>query len=233
MGGPVLDYYHPTPLFLGMYPITLGAQVICSIHAVVCIFCVATASSAVTFKLGLYEVPPELQVAVSAWHLVGIAVIAGAFVGLSRYDSAPITVYFYYLVVSTLAWGFLCFKLMDAGAQCKFVQDNMESQRVGLSFACAMVSAAWISAMFLALAVAAYANYTIYQLREFLLQSDEAGYLLDREDGVAKGLREGRDLGIPRRAARAEREPPIAYASPAQGPQPGWGSVAIRSTAMP
>ncbi|CAK0875016.1 unnamed protein product, partial [Prorocentrum cordatum] len=56
---------------------------------------------------------------------------------------------------------------MDAGAQCKFVQDdNMESQRVGLSFACAMVSAAWISAMFLALAVAAYANYTIYQLRE-------------------------------------------------------------------
>jgi len=233
MGGPLLDYHHPTPLFLGMYPITLGAQLICVAHAAICIFCVATASSVVTFKLGLFAVPPELQVAVSAWHLIGVAVIAGAFVGVSENQVMPVAAYFYYLLATTLAWGCTAFKLLQSGAECKFVQENLQSQRVGLSFECAMVSAAWVSSLFLFFTIAGYANYSIYQLKEHLAQQEEAGYLLDKEDPVAKGLRSGRDVGLPRRAARVERDPPISYASPPAGSQPAWGSVSIRSTAMP
>lgn len=203
-----------------MYPITFGARLICIVHAAFCAFCVATASSVVAFKIGLFVVSPELQIAVSSWHLLGVAAISGALAGISSNEALPVSVYFYYMLVSTLGWGFVAFRLLQAGSECKLVQENFESQRVGLSLACGMVSAAWVSAALLVFSLVSYANYSIYQMKEYLEQRTEAGYLLEQAEHFARG---GRYSGAK----------PLSTALPARGPQPAWGSVTVRSVALP
>merc|ERR1719458_695032 len=59
----------------------VALQVVCAVHFLQCIFFVGTTSSVAPVSIFGFEFSPSFQNALGAWHLLGIAIIAGAFVG--------------------------------------------------------------------------------------------------------------------------------------------------------
>mmetsp|Transcript_11938 Transcript_11938/g.31569 ORF Transcript_11938/g.31569 Transcript_11938/m.31569 type:complete len:231 (-) Transcript_11938:90-782(-) len=219
----------PAPLFLGSLPLELGVQVICTIHTLFCIFFVAGASSVVTADFGFFEVGPELQVALSAWHLLGVMLIAGTLVGTAWRQDWPLQAYFYYLVCCFAAACFVVVKIFQVAGDCSIVSAaGHQSQRVGVDFSCGMVASLYELTGLAGLMCVGYAAFIVWQLKEHILESEHAQHLLAHESSLAKRLRAAQYVGgnkSPHEAAAF-----ASYVSPSQGLQPAWGSVTIRST---
>jgi len=253
MASMKLEYGEPPPLFFGVYPLTLGVQIISVCHFFVCLFCIGFASSVVTFYIANFEVSPTLQVFLSAWHMLGLTLIVGALIGTSWRQEFPLRLYAYYLVVSSLGWLVLVLRVAQQGDRCSLVTETRETQRSGLSFSCGMVSAMWFCGLLCILVLCSYCCYSVWQLKDFMWQRESSQHLLGHEADFVQGLREGRHLGggqsrNPYRGfdfqAHAEEShrhegpaavplnDPAAWAMPQPGAQPRWGGMAIRTAAM-
>jgi len=248
-----LEYEEPPPLFFGVYPLTVGVQVICGFHALLCLFFISTASSVVNLHVDRYEVPASLQVVISAWHMLGITVIVGALIACRWRQEFPMQLYFYYLLLSDLAWGVATIWVAQQGDYCGLVSESLSSQRVGLGMSCAMVSAIWFLGLLSIWVVVAYCCYLVWQMKEHLRLREAAQLLSHHEDPLVKEVREGKYLGAggkrrnPYEEFDTERyaqlhcesdlglvppSDPAAWATPTPGQQPDWGMLQVRSVKL-
>lgn len=182
---PCGDHHHP-PLFLGSYPLSAGVQAICGCHFLACLFVVATASSVVTLEVWDLKLSPRFQIVLSAWHIIGISVAASAFVATLWQQALPLRVYFYYLVAATCSWLAVVVLFFQEGATCALVTVDHESQRVGLSMTCGLVSTCWELWSITVLVGAAYACYSVWHLAEFFAERELAHDLFEFGDPLAK-----------------------------------------------
>lgn len=251
MKGLAMEYGPQPPLFLGGYPLTVGVQAICVLHAIVCLAFVACASSVVTITLGTYQVSTGLQIAASTYHLIGISVIAGALAGTISRSEFPLRVYFYYMLIGTLCWGAGLIRVLQRSGDCSFVRESTQSQRIGINFSCGMVTAAWIFCTLVVFMCQVYCCFAVWHLKEHLAGRDESQHLLEHEDPATKKLRQGGHLGMEKgRSPFSDLEthmttiegehqplpPPTktaaSWAAPRPGHQPEWGSTPIRTTTV-
>lgn len=239
-----LKYGDSPPMFLGTYPLTVGVQVICVCHAILCIFFIAVASSVVTVRFWDIQFRPELQVAIAAWHLLGIAIVSAAFVATHWRQSLALRVYFYYLVLATAIWCVWLVQLFHEGAVCAFVTRDKQSQRVGLSISCGLVAACWELWAVTVFTCSMYACYSVWHLGEFIAERNEQKYLFEEEEPLAKLAREGKDIGLYdamqdtaglvsnlRGRQHAAEAHPASWAVPIPGTQPPWG-MQVRTVAF-
>jgi hypothetical protein len=237
-----MKYGEPTPLFLGHYPLTTGVQAICFFHFICCVFFVAVSSSVTSEWFGNFEIHPELQIAISSWSLIGVLAITGALVGSSHRQSLPLQVYGLYLLATDGAFAYIAISLLVTGSDCTLVQQNMETQRLGLSLSCGLVTACWFFCFLAVWSVCLFCAYTVWQLQA-LLKSEEAESLLEHMDPVIKSFREGTHLGFSQTKWEEQHEghslqdrfhvpdaDPLQWAAPRRGLQPEWGSMQPKST---
>lgn len=185
-----LEYGEPPPLFLNAFPLSFGVQVICAVNFVCCIFVIALTSSVMPFYIGGYPVSPDVQVAIAAWHLLGIMLIVGALHGLMNYHEVGLRGYFYYLSLTAIFIAlFLCDICLNA-RMCEVVSHSKESERIGASFSCGWVSGVWSLATLALLGLVSYSAYMVYHWKEFLILREEAMPLLKHEDPQIRNHRE-------------------------------------------
>eukprot|EP00928_Gymnodinium_smaydae_P047862 TRINITY_DN31976_c0_g1_i1.p1 TRINITY_DN31976_c0_g1~~TRINITY_DN31976_c0_g1_i1.p1 ORF type:complete len:227 (-),score=36.73 TRINITY_DN31976_c0_g1_i1:109-789(-) len=190
-----LRYGQPPPLFLGGYPLTLGVQIVCLAHFLFCLFVISTASSVVDFSVGTLHLSPTVQICVSTWCVIGIAVIVGALIGCRSRQEFPLRAYFYYNVFSLVGLGVaLLTAFSKGGPACSSSSD--EVQRLGRSLRCHMLSQAALLVVLAVLAVLGFATYEVWHLKEYLAQIEEAEQILQYEDPAVKQLRQGLRLGL-------------------------------------
>uniref|UniRef100_A0A7S4UJ76 Uncharacterized protein n=1 Tax=Alexandrium monilatum TaxID=311494 RepID=A0A7S4UJ76_9DINO len=248
MVGAKLVYGEPPPLFFGTYPLTVGVQVICVFHALLCIFVIAAASSVVTLHVYVYEVSPTVQALISAWHMLGVSVTVGALISCSLRNEFPMRVYCYYLLVTVAGWAVLTVSVISQGRACSFVSDSKSTERIGSTFSCGMISAMGLFAMLTISVLVAYCSWLVWHMKEHLAERENAQSLLHLEDPQVKALREGRDIGLGGQHRNPYEDfdeqsyannfeekadmPPVvdrsAWANPRPGQQPDWGSLRIR-----
>lgn len=228
-----LKLAEPAPLFLGYFPLTAGVQVICFFHFVFCVSCVALVSSVTSIWIEGYEVNPVLQIAIGSWCLLGVLAIAGALVGCSQRQTLPLQVYCFYLMATDVGWAYVAVSLLVTGSNCSLVQQDLETQRLGVSLSCGVVSACWFFCFLAVWSLCLFAAYTVWQLQAHLVD-EEAKHLLAKEDPVFKSFHEGTHLGFSETIQRDEdhaRDPqPYQWAAPRRGLQPAWGSMQPKST---
>lgn len=242
-----LKYRDFPPLFLGRYPLTLGVQVICACHFLLCLCFISTASSVVAVRFWDLEVSPEVQVLAAAWHLLGVFFIAAAVVATQWRQALPLRAYFWYLVAAAASWLVWTVQLFQEGAICAFVTKDRQSQRVGISVSCGLVSACWELWAVTVLLCALYACYSVWHLAEFIAERADSEHLFEEEEPFAKQAREGKDLGLHtaieetasvvgslRHGSRphAAEAHPATWAVPSPGTQPTWGSMHIRTASF-
>lgn len=230
-----LAYSDPPPLFLGSIPLTPAVQVICFLHALVCVFVIATASSVVSFNLGQLEVSPTIQCLLSAWCVLGIVCIVGCLIGCRNRQEMPVRAYFYYCLASVIGLCVLLGYVIEEGYECK--GNQRQFQRNGKSLTCSMVSAALFFAVLAILAIVGYVTYTVYQLKEYLWQREQSEDLLQYEDPMVKKMRSsatGETDSIYGSAGGQRFGGHLSQsgATPTPGLQPAWGSVPINSTSQ-
>jgi len=241
-----LEYGEHPPLFFGVYPLTVGVQIICAFHFLACIAVIAGASSVVTLRVFSNEVSPLLQVLLSAWHILGISVIVGAVISCSTRNEFPMRVYFYYLLITDLVWAAFTVSIAIQGSSCALVSENRSTQRIGLSFSCEMVSAIWFFGLLTVSVIVAYCCWSVYHLKEHLASKDAAQNLLHHEDEEVKSIRAGHHLGLgqhrnpyedfdEQKHSRNHQEEayntfknPSAWIMPRPGQQANWGALKIR-----
>jgi len=228
------------PLFLGVYPLTHAVQCICIVHAVLCVFVISTTSSVVSIDLGPLIVSPALQVACSAWCVLGISIIAGAVSACRAEQELPLKVYFYYWLVSTAAFFMLWWHVIGSAAyDCKVVMSERQSQRLARSqaFTCLLSESMWLFAMLVCLALAGVAANTIWQLRELLRHRDQLADSLDyNNDPLVRRIRKSHsDRRYGAESAELPEHLPVSHAleeqrNPRLGQVPAWGQVPIEET---
>mmetsp|Transcript_46380 Transcript_46380/g.92000 ORF Transcript_46380/g.92000 Transcript_46380/m.92000 type:complete len:200 (+) Transcript_46380:110-709(+) len=183
----------PLPYFLGICPLDLALQLVCGVHFLQCIFFVGTTSSVATVSIFAFEFSPRFQTVLGAWHLLGIAIIAGAFVGARRAQELPLTAYAYYLLANSLAWLVITFVMVKDGRSCSMLTQTGQSQRVGVSFVCGLITSLVFLALLTIAFLSAYSCFAAWML---------VGYLQQREDGPGK---QTDHEGVPLKAARQGR----------------------------
>jgi len=249
MGVPMRYNEHP-PLFLGLYPLTVGVQLVCVVHALVCILVVSLASSVVAVDFLDFHVSPDMQVSVAAWHLLGVALVASALVGTLWRQALPLRAYFAYLLAATLSWLALMAWVYQNDTACSVIQESKYTQRVGLSFSCGVITAAWQFGSWFVFVAAAYSCWLVWSLQDDIDQREATQHLLEHEPAHIKKLRQGFDAtpsphgtdlppvapmaGPTAAPAHAAGPPPaVGWAAPLPpGEQPAWGSVQIRAARM-
>jgi hypothetical protein len=237
-----MKHWEPTPLFFGHYPLTTGVQAICAFHFLCCVFYVATSSSVTDEWIDNYEIHPGLQILISSWSLIGVMAIMGALVGCSRRQSLPLQVYALYLLVTDGLWAYLAIDLLSIGSDCTLVTQNLETQRLGLSLSCGLVSACWFFCFLAVWIVCLFFAYMVWQLQAQFV-SEEAESLLQHLEPVVKSFREGSHLAFSHTRSEEQHEGPSLqgrfhvpdadprqWAAPRTGPQPAWGSMQPKST---
>lgn len=238
-----MTYGEPTSLFLGMFPMTVGVQVTAGFHFLFCVCCIALTSSELSIWIGKFEVRPALQIVISSWSLLGIVATVGALVACSNRQSLALQVYTYYLLATDIIWAYVAVKLLLTGTQCSLIEQDLESQRLGISLSCGVVSACWFFCFLAVWAVCLFGAYTVWQLKDHLVSQEEAKHLLQYEDPTIKSFRDGTHLGFSE-TAWAEHEAPhdaqqadelanddlMNWAAPRRGSQPAWGSLRPKST---
>mmetsp|Transcript_100413 Transcript_100413/g.322054 ORF Transcript_100413/g.322054 Transcript_100413/m.322054 type:complete len:122 (+) Transcript_100413:367-732(+) len=117
------------------------------------------------------------------------------------------------------------------GSSCEIVTQSKLSQRVGLSWTCGLVSAAWDLCALCVLAFVAYACWTVRNFKEELLQREGSRLLLERAAVHDEKLRRKLAEEDGGRSAAPRSADPTTWAVPQPGMQPPWGSVHIRSAA--
>jgi len=242
--GLELQYGEHPPLLMGMYPLTIGVRVICVVHAIICILVVSLASSVVTADIAGYAISPDLQVGVASWHLLGVSLNAAALYATfdsERRQALPLRAYFWYLVAATLTWCAAMVRVFQQGSSCSFVKESHFSQRVGLSFSCGLVSAAWELCAVAVLVAAIYACWTVYHLQEDIVSREGSQHLLDHEPLHVKQLRRAHEPPPAALSGHLVDLPPLAedtlwagppaaaWVAPRLGAQPAWGAVHIRA----
>mmetsp|Transcript_79798 Transcript_79798/g.222138 ORF Transcript_79798/g.222138 Transcript_79798/m.222138 type:complete len:239 (+) Transcript_79798:141-857(+) len=230
-----LQYTDPAPLVLGTYPMTKAVQAICVVHALGCLFVLATSSSVVAIEVANFKLSPTVQVVCGAWSVLGIMVIVGALLGCNSRQEFPVRAYYYYCVVSTIAFGVLLWYVAATanGRDCGVSRSTMQSQRMGRSLTCGMVNSALFLAVLAVLALCAFATYTVWQLKEYLWQREQAEPLLGLEDPTVKKLRGTFAYGVDDitgdNKQATDMGPDKMWSNPNPGFQPAWGEVPIRS----
>lgn len=247
-----LEYGELPSMFLGLYPLTIGVQLVCFFNLVLCVCCIALASSAVSFWIDNFEVQPALQVAVSSWSLLGVMLITGALVGCSQRLWFPLQCYFYHVAITDLIYAYIVVRLLIEGPECMLASQGRELQRVGSSFSCGLITTTWVFCAFAVWIIGAYGAYTVWQLKEHLKTKNETQHLLAFEDPVMKNHRAGKHLGLSctdweeehgsvqhlgandghaLQDAHVPPTDPNQWASPRKGLQPEWGALQPKSTA--
>eukprot|EP00439_Symbiodinium_sp_Y106_P028919 s581_g3.t1 len=196
-------------LFLGYFSFETVMLIILGIHAFFCICLVANASSVVEFSYRGLKISTNTQLALATWGLLGVLAITAALVGWYQQREFPMAVYFWYLFVTTILVIALMFWVASTDWECSLVQEDglseklagfpsvpkimlgfspedMQSQRIGFSFLCTVLSAAVLLVGLAIVAVVLFALYTIYQVQatihETVLESlSETSRLLLRE----------------------------------------------------
>ena len=112
------------------------------IHAVICISLVATMSSVVAIELGGFSLSTTNQLVAGTWGLLGILCIVSALVGWAQQRETPMSIYFWYLFISALALTVLFIYISMFNSKCYFVREDLQTQRIGYSFLCSIISSA-------------------------------------------------------------------------------------------
>mmetsp|Transcript_24518 Transcript_24518/g.54566 ORF Transcript_24518/g.54566 Transcript_24518/m.54566 type:complete len:299 (+) Transcript_24518:141-1037(+) len=190
-----LGYHEPAPLFLGAFPLTVGVQVVCFIHALFCFFVISTVSSVISFDLGGQTISTAFQCCLGSWCCIGIACIVGAFIATKNRAEFPLRVYLYYNMVTTLLILALTGWMLRENMTCNPDSKDRQAQRIGASQKCMMMGATWLCVALAIVGAWAYMTYTVYQFKVFLVQHEEAQHLLVHEDAITKKMRQGKHLG--------------------------------------
>jgi len=215
MGG---EYDEHPPLFLGMYPLTIGVQVVCLVHALICILVVSLSSSVVSVEIAGIVVSPHVQACIAAWHLLGVAFATAALVGTSLRQSQALQAYLCYLLGATLAWCAVMSQVFQATAGCDLLTANHESQRTGMSFSCGIQAAMLDTCAVTVLVGALYACWMVWHLKDDMCLREGEEQRLDREAPLMKKLQGNFASGMA-----------VGNVGSQPGPQPQWGSVRIQT----
>mmetsp|Transcript_6524 Transcript_6524/g.14253 ORF Transcript_6524/g.14253 Transcript_6524/m.14253 type:complete len:277 (-) Transcript_6524:165-995(-) len=182
----------PRHLFLGVYPLTYGVQIIGAAHLLVAVVCISCASSVLPFHAFGLEVFPLFQVLVAAWMLIGIAIIIGALIATVTHHRTAIAVYMYYLLfTSLLLLGILIFMVYE-DSQCAMIEPGGETERIGVAFPCAMLTALCFFAVLGAFGLSSYATFIVSELNEMKNERAEAEHILVRQ----QMRKMGKDLAL-------------------------------------
>lgn len=219
-------------LFLGYWPLSIGVQVTCVMNALVAIVIVAGASPVVYFHLGFFLVPPFVQIGLSALSLIGISIIVGALVGVSRRRVFPIEVYYYYVASLALVIAVLTLCIIFTGGECPALTQDPVTQRLGVNFNCGLVVAASVMGLLGLLAFTIYSAHIVWEFKEEVENSEENENQELLMQGTGKALAAAVQ-GLRSRPDASPMLPSIAnWAVPVPGQQPQWGEVAIRTAVL-
>eukprot|EP00930_Biecheleria_cincta_P103263 TRINITY_DN95217_c0_g1_i1.p1 TRINITY_DN95217_c0_g1~~TRINITY_DN95217_c0_g1_i1.p1 ORF type:complete len:190 (-),score=22.94 TRINITY_DN95217_c0_g1_i1:147-716(-) len=144
--------YHEEPkkemLFLGAVRYETCLFVVSGLHAALCVFFVATASSISEVHVAELHLSPTLQIWIACWGLLGIFAIVAALTGWFEKRVFPLEIYFYYLLATSAILSVAGLYLAKEALTCTFIsndlQTKMQLERMGFSFTCGVMAALWI-----------------------------------------------------------------------------------------
>mmetsp|Transcript_65488 Transcript_65488/g.122198 ORF Transcript_65488/g.122198 Transcript_65488/m.122198 type:complete len:284 (-) Transcript_65488:52-903(-) len=217
----------PRHLFLGVYPLTFGVQIICFFHLLWAAICISCASSVLPFTaLGL-EVYPMFQVLVATWSLMGIAIIIGALIATVTHHRTAIAVYKYYLMITCVMLLLLLIFMVYEDSQCAMIDRGLQTERIGVAFPCAMVTALCFFTVLGALGLTAYGTFIVSELNDMKNERADVEHALVRQ----QMRKMGKDLALKEQLA-----PKTVFTSKPykmEGKQAKAAAAALKSSKSP
>jgi len=181
------DDYVPMHLFLGLYPLTFGVRCICFIHFLLCVALVGCCSSVMPLSLGGMIISTLWQEVFGAWSLIGCTLIMGAVVCTFTRHEFGLRMYFFYGLSTDVCLAVALVGITTLGSECAWTSDSTETQRIGMSFPCAMASATAFFVVLSLLSVALYASYVVWHLWECIRAEYASDRVFQREEAHEMG----------------------------------------------
>lgn len=178
-----LEYEEPPPLFLHLLPLSDGVVLICCLNFLVNVFVVALSSSVVPIVVMAWRISPLMQIWLSTWCIIGIMAIVACLLGVAVRKEVPMRAYYYWLVLTSFVCVFGLAHMIFSGNACSSMQLNKDhqAQRIGTSFSCGWVSAAWFFAALCVMTMTAYCAHMVYAWKEFLIHLEHSKHLMHLE----------------------------------------------------
>eukprot|EP00927_Polykrikos_kofoidii_P023947 TRINITY_DN21879_c0_g1_i1.p1 TRINITY_DN21879_c0_g1~~TRINITY_DN21879_c0_g1_i1.p1 ORF type:complete len:264 (+),score=6.25 TRINITY_DN21879_c0_g1_i1:100-792(+) len=225
---PALVYGDPPPRFFGVVPLLLAMRWICFVHFLSCVFVISTTSSVVAFNLGTFEVTTQLQNISSCWSSLGISVIVGALIGVKNRQAYPLTVYLWYCLVTLLGVAVFAWWVISSGSICRGLTNEKTAQRVGRDLDCDVAKGIWSYGLATSFTIVSVIAWSVWELRDYLLQHEAAQDHLGREDPLVKSMRLSAGQIDPGKHDSFESCDPCEHGR--GGQTADWGSVHVNST---
>eukprot|EP00427_Karlodinium_veneficum_P023673 CAMPEP_0169115288 /NCGR_PEP_ID=MMETSP1015-20121227/29255_1 /TAXON_ID=342587 /ORGANISM="Karlodinium micrum, Strain CCMP2283" /LENGTH=149 /DNA_ID=CAMNT_0009177715 /DNA_START=116 /DNA_END=561 /DNA_ORIENTATION=- len=132
-----LEYGEPPPLFLNVFPLSVGVVAVCVMNYILDIIIIACTTSALPVRIGSIQVLPEVQMVLAGWCVIGIVVIVGCLIGVQTFNPAPLWPYVSWLAISAVAFLVLMVGMLLHGAPCDASSaSDLQAQRIGAGFSC-------------------------------------------------------------------------------------------------
>lgn len=155
----------PSHFCCGCLSLLVGLEIICLLHLLWCIFCIATASSSEPAYVIGVKFSPAVQVINAGWALLGIPIIIGAGVGMLYRIEHQIRAYFWYSFATAFLNVCWWLSFLFSGDLCKTIVGS-EVQRMGNAFVCGFTDTFIFFWMLIILLINMYCVYIIWSASE-------------------------------------------------------------------